>query len=164
MVCKWSTTLIFCFLAFTPNSVRSAELQLTPAQEAKANEIGAVASPVAFLSLCNEMTRDLTAAEMQELESSPDTDKDLFAGLRAISAQFCAGMITAVAQTVATDPHYLGPAKNRTCVDPRQSVEGVLIQMNTIAKEEPQVFHNPQVTTPAFILYALQRLSDCSSH
>lgn len=150
-------------LVIAASNASAANLNLTEAQEAKANEIGAVASPVAFLSACDSVTGELSAEDAKEYAKASDSDKEAFNAMRAMGTTFCSGMITAVAQTVAMDARYIGPSGQRICLDPRQSVEGILLKMFAVAKEEPKLFHDPNVTTTSFILYSLQKLSDCQT-
>lgn len=154
-------TSVAVLAAISGAAIASDGLKLTKEQERKADELGAIDSPAAFLTGCKLMMEPLSPKDQKEYDKSSEGEKQTFNALRAVTTVFCAGMVRAVAETVQSDMAYLTQDGTRICVDQKADMTSVFKKMEAIAISEPKVFHGDGVTTPQFILYTLHKMSAC---
>ncbi|HZF98285.1 MAG TPA: hypothetical protein VEY92_08595 [Pseudoxanthomonas sp.] len=139
----------------------AADIPLTPEQESKANELGMIDSPVAFLTACGLSLRPPPPEAADEISKASEAERELMEVTMALSAMGCAGMIAGVVETVATDPVYRLPGIGRICTDPKATIKSVFRSMEDIAIKEPHALHEAGFTTSKFILYTLSKTSAC---
>lgn len=137
--------------------------KLTKEQQDKAEELGAMESPIAFLQACSMATERLSPEDQDEYDKSSKDEREQIDVLRLLTTQHCLGMIRAVAETVVAGAPYRVEGNEPICVDPERDLAGLLKVMIIQTKRNPSVADAPGMTTPLYILRSLQALSDCES-
>ena len=133
-------------------------LPLTPEQQKKADLLGAIDSPVAFVSGC-EMTSD-ASGKMEGFKGSK-ADRQTTEAVLALTQIFCAGMVRAVAETVNFDSDYNAFGNHKVCISPDLSIAEALKHLSVVARKNPDMLHTEDLTTAGFILYSLRDMHPC---
>lgn len=141
----------------------ATDWSLTKEQEDRANLLGSADSPVAFLQTCSFAIEPLPADAQAEYDKANKDEKEQIDILRAITAQGCASVIRAVAETVVAGAPYKVEGSIPVCVDPKMEIRPLLQRWISETKQDQTVAEQEGMTTALFILRKLHEDIPCKS-
>lgn len=154
---KW----IVLLAALAAGSANAQALPATPAQQARADELGAFDSPRAFLASCAFIV-DKRAPEVQKAyERASKDEREQLDVIESMAAMFCMGVIRSVAETVHTAKEYRTDGGTRICVSENMEVAPFIRRLREVAKAEPKLLDAEGVTAATLVIYGLHKENAC---
>lgn len=148
-------------LAAMAGGAMAQDIPLTKEQQEKADMLGLVDSPVAFVTVCRAATGGMSPELKAEYLKASKEEREGLDTILGMTSLACHGMIRAVADTVISAKGYTMVEGDRICLPNGLNSQDVLARVQRMALDEPEALHMEGQTAQGFILYTLAHMSTC---